>query len=178
MERRFARPMLVGLASTAVAFGAAAMTSAATAPNAYADDLTDIIAAVDGDLVAGQTAFSTAAADFASSNLPAGLAAFADGVDDDLLSAPNNLLVGTIESLTNEPIDNSVPWVLTAVPDFTTALDNASVEFSSGLAFLANSLTDLSSGEYGMAAYLDLFGADYVSIIPLEELLFGAAASF
>lgn len=154
------------------------MTSAATAPNAHADDLTDIIAAVDGDLVAGQTAFSAAAADFASSNLPAGLAAFTNGVDDYLLSVPNNLLVGTIELLTNEPIDSSVPWVLTAVPDFTTALNIASGEFFSGLAFLSSSLTDLSSGDYGMAAYLDLFGADYVSIIPLEVLLFGALASF
>jgi hypothetical protein len=33
-------------------------------------------------------------------------------------------------------------------------------------------------GDYGVASVYDLFGADFASILPLEELLLGAAASF
>jgi hypothetical protein len=36
---------------------------------------------------------------------------------------------------------------------------------------------DLSGGDYGAATYADLIGAEYVSVVPLEDLLLGAAAS-
>lgn len=178
MEHTFRPFVLSGLASTAIAFGAAAMMAAATAPEARADDFTDVVAAVNDDLAGGQAAFDVAAADIGSSNLPGGLAAFFDGVDDDLLSAPNNLIVGTIEAPTNEPIDGPVVWTLTSVPDFNTALENAWIEFTSGLGFFSDAVPDFSAGDYGDAVYLDLFGVDYIAVVPFEELLLGAAASF
>jgi hypothetical protein len=70
------------------------MLSAATMPTARADAFSDIISAVDGDYADGQAAFTTAYSDFGSNELVPGLVAFLSGVNDDALSAPNNLLVG------------------------------------------------------------------------------------
>jgi hypothetical protein len=47
-----------------------------------------------------------------------------------------------------------------------------------GEGYLTTAATDLAGGDYGDAALLDSFGADFVSIVPLEELLLGAAVSF
>jgi hypothetical protein len=56
-------------------------------------------------------AFTSAFSDFSSSELGLGLAAFFDGVNDDSLSPPNNLLIGTVEALTNESVSSSsLPW--------------------------------------------------------------------
>jgi hypothetical protein len=74
------------------------------------------------DFAAGQADLTTAFSDLSSGQLAAGLAAFFAGVDDDALSAPNNLLIGTVSAATNEP--------------------------------------------------------EFLSVVPLEELLLGAAASF
>jgi hypothetical protein len=60
--------ILVGLAATAGAFGAAGMMSAATAPTARADDFSDIISAIDGDYTEGSAAFSSALSDFGSAD--------------------------------------------------------------------------------------------------------------
>ena len=64
--------ILVGLAASAGAFGAAAMMSAAAAPTAHADDITDIISAVEGDYADGQSAFTPPFRNSASISFPPG----------------------------------------------------------------------------------------------------------
>jgi hypothetical protein len=168
---------LIGVAAAAGAFGVAAMMSAATAPTARADAFTNIINSVDADLGAGQSAFTLAASDFGSNELAPGLAAFFNGVNDDALSAPNTLLIGSVEALANEPIIGIEPWGLTAPTDFSDALTNVEAFISQGEGDFTVAASDLASGDYGDAAVFGLFGVDAISIAPLEELLLGAAAS-
>jgi hypothetical protein len=170
--------ILVGLAAVAGAFGSAAMMSAATAPTARADDFSDIISAVDGDFAAGQADLTTAFADFGSNNLSGGLVELFDGVDDYVLAAPNNLLVGSVEALTNESVTDSEPLGLFLPGSFSEALTTVESFVTTGEDYLTTSATDFAAGDYGQAALLDLFGSDYVSIVPLEELILGAAVSF
>ena len=167
--------MLIGLAAAAGAFGVAATMSAASA---RADAYSDIIASVDGDLSYGQTAFTTASADFASNHLVNGLAELFNGVNDDVLSAPDNLLIGSVEALTNETITGSEPWGLPAPTSFSEALSSADSYITEGEGYFTTAASDLVSGDYGDAAIYDLFGADIVTIAPLEELLLGASVSF
>jgi hypothetical protein len=91
--------ILLGLAATAAAFGAAAVMSAIIAPTARADAYSDIVSAIDGDFTAGQASFATALTDFGSSDLSPGLAAFFSGVDDDILSPGINTYVGDGRSI-------------------------------------------------------------------------------
>jgi hypothetical protein len=168
--------VLVGLA--AAAFGAAAMMSVATASTARADDFTDVINAVDGDYADGQTAFTNAFTDFSSNSLALGLAQLIDGSNDDALSAPDNLLVGTIQVLANESVTGSAPWGFSVPTDFSDAVTGAESFVSSAETYFTAGSTALSFGEYGIAAYEDLIGADLVAVAPLEELLLGAAVSF
>lgn len=170
--------MLVGLAAAAGGFGVEAMMSAATAPTARADDFSDITAAVDADFAYGQTALTTAYSDLASNELVPGLTAFFDGVNDDSLSASNTFLIGTVEALSNEPIDTGVSkWDFPAPTSFADALSDAQFDFTSGQTYLADAVTAFTSGEYGTAAYYDLYGMDLSSIAPLEVLLLGSAAA-
>jgi hypothetical protein len=177
MSHKSRTGVFIGMAA-AGAFGAAAMMSAATAPTARADDFSDIIAAVEGDYTNGSTAFTTAETDFGSNELAPGLAAFFDGVDDESLSAPDNLLVGTVEALTNETITPSISWDYGVPTSFSDALSEEQLIVTSGEGFLADASTALSSGDYGSAAYYDLIGSQDLLVGPLQELLLGVAASF
>jgi hypothetical protein len=38
--------------------------------------------------------------------------------------------------------------------------------------------SDFASGDYGEGAYYDLFGADLLTVAPIEDLLLATAASF
>jgi hypothetical protein len=170
--------VLVGLAAAAAAFGAAAMMSVATASTARADDFTDVINAVDGDYAYGQTAFTTAFTDFSSSDLASGLAQLIDGSNDDALSAPDNLLIGTIELLTNESVSSSIPWGFTLPTDFSDAVTIAEGYFTDSQGYFTEAANYLSVGDYGDAAYDDLVGVDVATVGGLDELLLGAAVSF
>jgi hypothetical protein len=169
--------MLVGLAAAAGAFGAASMMSMTTAPTARADAFSDIIASIDGDYALGQTDFTTAST-YLGSNLPVGLALLLDGVNEDSVAAPDNLLVGTVEALTNEPIATDLSLSLPVPTDFADAVTEAQAIISSGESELSDVAPLLSAGEYGSAAYYDLLGSELVSVFPLEELLLGAVAQF
>jgi hypothetical protein len=169
--------MLVVLGAAAGAFGAAAMMSAAVAPTARADDFTEIISSVDADFTAATEDFNSAYADFGSSELAPGLASFLDGVNDDLLSAPENLLIGTAEALDNEAISPPLTWNLVPEASFADGLAQAESDFSQGEGFLSQAATDLSSGDYGDAVSADLNGLDLVAIAPLDDLLLGSLAS-
>jgi hypothetical protein len=170
--------ILVGLAATAGAFGAAAMMSAATAPTARADDFSDIISAVDGDYTQGNAAFASALSDFGSSDFSQGFAQILDGVDDYSLSPTLNLTVGTLEASAGDAITGSEAWGLTVPASFSDALSLAESDFATGETDLADAASYLASADYVDATFFGSFGAEYVSIIPLEELLLGTIASF
>jgi hypothetical protein len=57
-------------------------------------------------------------------------------------------------------------------------LTTAENEIESGGILFSEPATELSSGDYGQASLDNLFGSDFVSVIPVEELLLGAAVSF
>ncbi len=168
---------LVGLGAAARAFGVAAMLSTTTASTARADDFTDIINAVDGDYTDGQTPFTTAFTDFGGNELGPGLAAFFNGLDDDSLSGPDNLATWTVEALTNESVTSSMRWANVAPANFAAAVSEAQLDISAGETDLSEAATALSSGDYGLAALADTVGSDYLSVVPLEELLMVAAVS-
>jgi hypothetical protein len=169
---------LVGVAATAGAFGALAIVAAATAPTARADDFSPVINAVDADFAAATEDFNSAYSDFGSSELGPGFASFLDGVDDDLLAAPQNLLVGTVEVLDSESVAPPLTWSLVPEASFAGGLSQAEADFSQGEVYLNAVTTALTSGEYGYAAYDGVLGSDLVSIVPLEDLLLGSLASF
>ena len=85
-----------------------------------------------------ETDFTTAATYFGS-NLPVGLALLFDGVNEDSVAAPDNLLVGMVEALTNEPIATDIPLSLPVPTDFADAVTNAQGIISSVRACWATS---------------------------------------
>jgi hypothetical protein len=170
--------MLIGLGAAAGCFGVAAMMSAATAPTAHADDFSDIINAVDDDFADGEVSLNTAVTEFGSNETVPGLASFFDAVNDDSLSAPDNLLIGTVQALTNVPVTGDIGWAISQPTDFTEALADAETYVTGSAEYFSAAATDLAGGEYGAVAFNDLIGADFLTVAPLEELLLGAAASF
>jgi hypothetical protein len=173
--------ILVGLAAAAGAFGAAAMMSAATAPTARADDFSDIISAVDGDYTAGAAAFTTASTDFSGAEFAPGLASLFDGLDDDSVLAPENALIGTVEALTNQPLDflSGGSYNYPVPSDFSDAVSHVESYFTYAADdSFPTAATDLAGGDYISALIEDTYGLDAVVVDPLQELLLGAAVSF
>jgi hypothetical protein len=169
--------MLVGVAAVAAAFGTAAMMSAATAPTARADAFTDIVTYVDSDLGVGQADITTALSDFSSGDFATGLASLFQGVDDEFLAAPDNLLIGTVEALEGEPLGGPLLFNLGEL-NFAGGLADAEDQF--GYAVVADFEdipTEVAAGDYGVATYDVLLGADFASVVPLEDIILGAAAS-
>jgi hypothetical protein len=177
MQLAFRSQVLVGQTAAAGAFGAAAMMSTAAAPTARADDFTDTISTVEAQLGDGQVVLGDAASAF-SSDPTAGTTYLFDGVNDDLLSAPNLLLAGTVEGLTNETYDlTPQDFDLTIPASYADAVTSAGDYYEQGLALFQDASIALGDGNYGDAAFYDLFGADFVSVVPLEELLLGSLGS-
>jgi hypothetical protein len=169
--------ILVGLAAAVGAFGAAAMMSAATAPTARADDFTDVINAVDTDLTFAQADFTEASGNFSAGDVNVGLAQFLSGVDNDFIAAPDNLYIGTVDLLTNEPVADSIEIGLYPESDFTSGLADAHTLFADGETDFTTAVTDLSSGDYAGAADLGALGS-FDDIAGVQELLEGVVASF
>jgi 3-oxoacyl-[acyl-carrier-protein] synthase-3 len=96
----------------------------------------------------------------------------------DLCTALDNLLIGTVEALTNEPIATDITVGLPVPTDFADAVTNAQTMVSEGEGELSEVAPFLSAGEYGSAVYVDLTGSELLSVFPLEELLLGAVAQF
>jgi hypothetical protein len=85
MGHKTPRAALVVLGAAVGAFAAGAMMSAATAPAARADAYSDIIADIQAEEAAANTAFANASTDFAGNDEAAGLTQLYIGLDDDLL---------------------------------------------------------------------------------------------
>jgi len=171
--------VLVGLGAAAGAFVVAVMMSAATAPTARADAFSDIISSVEDDFAGGQPEFASAYADFGSGDPSEGLALFFSGLDDDLVGSADSVYLGTVEALLNEPTSNGgFSFGIGPATDFTIGLANAQSSFSLGEGEFAQAATDLSSGDYGDAAVLEVAGSTYSLVFAPEFLLEGVAASF
>jgi hypothetical protein len=165
----------VGIAMAAGCLGIAAMLTATTA---RADDLTDILAGVQNDLLNGQSAFASAAADLSSNNASGALAEFFTGVDQDLIFAPDSLYIGTVQALTGEPISDQLLTSLVPPSDFANGLADADTAFSQGLNLFGDAATDLAGGDYSAAAIEQAIGSFFVSALPVEYLIMGAADQF
>ncbi len=61
-------------------------------------------------------------ADFDAGDVNDGLAQFLSGVDNDLIAAPDNLYIGTLDLLTNEPIADSLDVGLFSESSFSVRL--------------------------------------------------------
>jgi hypothetical protein len=171
--------MLIGLGAAAGAFGAAAMMAAATAPTARADEFTDVISAVEANYTAGAAALTTAGTDFSSAELAPGLASLINGLDDDSVLAPENFLIGTVEVLTNQPLDLLQGDYNYVVPsDFSIAVSNVETYFTFAAGEFSTAATALASGDYIDALIDDTNALDAIVVDPLQELLLGAAVSF
>jgi hypothetical protein len=174
MSHNRSRAMLVGLGAAVGAFGAAATMAAAIAPTARADDLTEILSAVNVDFSQGQADFTSALSNFGVNQVSAGLAAIDDGVDQYLVAAPDNLLVGGIEALNGEPITGPLIFSVVPVTTFADALNQAELAITGSGSDFTTAATELSMGDYGLAAFYDVIGLDAISVLPLEYVLLGA----
>jgi hypothetical protein len=154
-----------------------AMMSAVTAPSAHADDLTDIINAVDGDFAYGQSDFATALSDFSTpGDFIYGLAASTSGLDEYLVAAPENLLVGSVEALGNAPIDYSYSDVIGVASSFGAAVAGAETGFGEAEAELDNAALALFSADFVTAVQDSVFASTSVDN-SVEYLLIGTLAA-
>jgi hypothetical protein len=174
-QKRSRTGLLTSVATAVSAFGAAATMTTATA---RADDFTDVINAVDSDFLYGQEDFASAVDAFGD-NEPAVFAAnIFEAVDNDFISAPANLIGGSVELLDGESVTGPENFTLSIPSDFAESLTNAAGWLSDAQTTLEDGANLFAAGDYGEALIDDLFGADYATVFPLENLLMGLAASF
>lgn len=167
------RAVSVGLGA---AFGAAAMILA-FAPIARADDFSDILADVQAEQAAAQAAFEAASTDFAggASGAPAGLAELFTGMDDDLFGVPDDLQVGTLDSIFDKPVIGSdvFEFHITAPDNYTDAVTEAQNVYNSGSTLLTDSANFMAMGDYADASMDHALAAIMVTEIPDEILIIG-----
>jgi hypothetical protein len=168
---------MLGVAAAAGVFGAAAMMSAATAPTARADDVTDIINAVDGDFTAGQADFTSVITYFDSGDPSDGVAQFFNGVNDELISPGDNLFIGTVDALTNQPVEPSLVFGLGPVGNFADAVNDLPSLSNYADLYFSDAATAFAASDFAAAAYDSSIGALYTFDLPWETLLQGAADS-
>jgi hypothetical protein len=168
--------ILVCMAAAVGAFGAATMMSAATAPTARADESTDILNAAEDLFAVGQNYMGIATTDFSAGELAPGFAAYFDGINDELLGAPDNLVVGTVDELTNEPFQAILDFPIPIPDSFANSLTVAQEFFTSGETSFTDAATALTGGDYGLAAYDELVGLNVTAIVPVEEIILGSLA--
>jgi hypothetical protein len=168
--------ILVSLAAAVGAFGAAAMMAAATAPAARADDYTEIVANVDALLGVGQNAFALAETDLASSEVPAGLTSFINGVYDDTVGVPDSALLGTLQAIAGDAIEGPSNFDFnydTAPANFADAVAEAQGTFQLGEDYFRNAATDLFSGDFVDAVREAEFGSIDAFDQPAQLLFIG-----
>lgn len=161
------------------ALAAAVLTATAAAPAARADDpFTDLYNAVQGDFTLGHQAFELANVDLAQGDVAEGLASFYNGVDEYLLSVPNNLLQGSLAALTGEPIDSSYTWDIPVTADLNDAIIVAPTLAVIAEADIHTAMTELAAGDIAGALDSYLTGYEYLNVIVPELFIVGSAAGF
>jgi hypothetical protein len=104
------------------------------------------------------------------------VAAFFAGVDDDVLSVPDNLVQGSVAGLTGVPVDSATDWSF-PVTEFGPAAIAASTIVLTGEGDFTTAASDLASGELADALSVSLQGVDYLDVLAPEILLVGALDS-
>jgi hypothetical protein len=171
------RGVLVALAASGGAFGAAAMMSAATAPTARADDFTEIIANVETIEGYGQAAFSAADVEFASNNVPLGLALLFDGTYDDTVGVQDEISIGTLAALGGgmPPAPTSLDFNSVPFPtSYADAVTDAQSDYATAATAFTAAVTDLSGGDYGGFVLESATVPVYAFDLPVEQLFIGA----
>jgi hypothetical protein len=169
---------IVTPSSTETNVPAAAVDSAATSLAAPAASYSDIAAALNDVYAFGQAGFAAATTDFGNGDFGTGLADLFQGIDAYSLIAPQDLIIGTAQTLANEPLD------LFLAPDFgvpDTYADGVALTeqlFQVAQNLFTEASTSLASGDYPTALMDTLNGIDFSTVIPLETfILAGFAAS-
>jgi hypothetical protein len=101
----------------------------------------------------GRAAFGQAATDFGSSDVTDGLQALLNGTNDYLVSVPDDLYIGTVDALTNEPVTPAIDFLDSAPANFADAVTDAQGNFDSGEGFFTMAATAFSAADYADAAY-------------------------
>jgi hypothetical protein len=173
------RAMLAGLGAAAGAFAAAAMISAATAPTARADDpYADIIADVQAEFAAGQTALGEAATDFSNGDTGDGLTQLFIGLDDDFVGVPDDLEVGTTDALTNATVIPASDFEFNfANPETLTAAVTEAQNFYTEGNNLATTIASLPPTDYADTALDNALSTAYQWILPGQIELIGELES-
>jgi hypothetical protein len=167
--------VLVGLSAAAGAFGVAAMMSTTTAPTARADDFTEVVNTIEGVVASTQADFTDASAAFGSNDVTDGLTYLLDGTNSYLVGVPDDLLVGAVDVVTNDPVQLPVDYfAITPPTDFSDALGDAQTDFTGGLTELSNGAEDIFSGDLGYGSYVETYGSIFAFVIPADDLLIGA----
>jgi len=183
-HKRSRAGIMIGLAAATGAFGAAtAMSAAPTAGAQPADIYPEIIQALDTNFADGQASLQEALA-----LLPGGLANHdsleeAQGLfnlfvaaDDNGVLAPENVLLGLVDALGNDPYSPLLALPMDLPTNYAEGLADAQLFISSAASEFTAASAAFSLGDYGQAALLDVLGANSLTIYPLQELLVGAVA--
>jgi hypothetical protein len=169
--------LLIGLAAAAGAVGVAAMISTVGAPVAPADDFSDIISSVELDFANGLADVDVAYGDFAGADPSDGLAMFVNGLDDALVSPEEDLFIGSLDALTNQPIQMSLVFQEGSVADLTAASADVQSLISLAEGELSVVIPDLASGDVAGAAADSLGAADLLVVLSPELVFEGLAGS-
>jgi hypothetical protein len=166
--------VVAGIAA-AGAVGLATMASTAFAPIARADDFSDIVASIQGDFTAGDAEFASAFSDFSGGNAGLGLTELFEAVDDYTWSAPDNLLIGSLDALTGVPISGANPAYLIDVSSLSAAFTIAENIYNDIPSLFSEYNSYLADGNYAEFGYLTVDIPQALTLTPLQEILIGAA---
>jgi hypothetical protein len=175
---------LFGVVAAATAFVATATMSAASA---RADDLSSIINYVQLDYAAAQADVGLALQDFSDGRALFdffGVEALLSSVTNEFLLPGDQIFVGTIEALSNQPIEQlpSVAYEFNQFgdPNITTApltlaegVADSQMAITDGQGYLADAAQFFVMGDYGDAALYDVIGSYILSSLSGDLLIIG-----
>jgi hypothetical protein len=172
--------MLLGALAAAGVFGGTALLTTITAPSAYADDYSDIVKDLNFDYSYAQTAYTAALSDFSSGQWVPGLEQLLSGVDDDTVAVPNTLAVDAADILQGFPVGVGFTeefgfLIPSSYADAVDIVQNFATGDATDFSLAAD---EFSTGEFALGVSTELTAIDYSTIVPLDELLLGAAVSF
>lgn len=170
---------VIGLGAAAGATLAAGLFSLSTAPTAHADDFTEILSNETTVFDVGEAQLSTAATDFGSSAIPAGLSNEFAGLFNVTLGGPDNVLLDTIEALAGKPISVALPIALTspAPTDLAEGLSDAQNWLTIGQDNFSAADTDFLGGDWGDGLANVIAGLNFDLVNSPDDFLVGAISS-
>jgi hypothetical protein len=174
----------IGLGAAAGGMLVAALSQFALAPSAQADPFTDVVTDIQTSITAGQADFATGATDFSNGDVPDALAYDFLGIDNVLISPPDDVLVDGFDAVTGNPEAGAYDFtfgstvIVPTDPASTTAdvqdlFGIGQTDFTAAATDFANN--DLSGGLLNFADGIDLafVSAPETGFIGLTEALLG-----